>query len=287
MKILALGDFHGQFPKKFYKIIKKEHPDIIVSNGDYMTFSLRKIFFKRVYVNQEEVQLWDIIGKKKYKEALAKDLRAGEKVLKILNRLKIPVVTITGNVDQTKWREAIDEPYYEKSRENWKWLDQDFLGDMIKKYKNIRCVDYSHSKFNGYTFIGWPKSSFPGRVKSKNYKKIKKQMERLFNKFRKENKEKKLVFVAHNGPYNTRLDLIKSKEAHKKAKGKHYGAKLTRRLIDKYQPFLTICGHIHEGMGMQKLGKTLVINTGSAHEGKAAIITLPENKGKIKVKFIK
>jgi len=48
MKILALGDFHGQFPKKFYKIIKKEHPDIIVSNGDYMTFSLRKIFFKRV-----------------------------------------------------------------------------------------------------------------------------------------------------------------------------------------------------------------------------------------------
>jgi len=38
------------------------------------------------------------------------------------------------------------------------------------------------------------------------------------------------------------------------------------------------------------LGKTILINPGAAHEGKAAIIDIPDfedKRGKIKVKFIK
>jgi hypothetical protein len=35
VKILAIGDFHGKFPEKLKKIIKKEKINLIVSVGDY------------------------------------------------------------------------------------------------------------------------------------------------------------------------------------------------------------------------------------------------------------
>ena len=68
-------------------------------------------------------------------------------------------------------------------------------------------------------------------------------------------------------------------------RGKHYGSKLIKRIINRYQPVLAIGGHIHEGVGRQKLKKTLILNPGAALDGRAAIIDI-DNK-KIKVKFIK
>ena len=81
VKILAIGDFHGKFPVKLRKKIEKEKPDLIVSVGDYMPFSLRKEFFEYSYGKEKE--LWEVVGKKKYKEAILKDLKKGEEVLKI------------------------------------------------------------------------------------------------------------------------------------------------------------------------------------------------------------
>jgi len=40
-------------------------------------------------------------------------------------------------------------------------------------------------------------------------------------------------------------------------------------------------------MGMQKLGRTLCINPGAAHEGHGAIVDIIEGKNEIKVRFIK
>ena len=97
---------------------------------------------------------------------------------------------------------------------------------------------------------------------------------------------KKVIFVSHNVPYNTKLDKITSKEAPKQVRGKHFGSKLARRVINAYHPVLAVGGHIHESVGKQKLGKTLVLNPGSATEGKAMIVDI-EDKGKIKVKVIK
>src|SRR3989338_6643240 len=127
--------------------------------------------------------------------------------------------------------------------------------------------------------------SFPGRVKSKAFKRSNKKLNSIFKKYRKENKAGKLIFISHNIAYNTKLDLIKSKTADKIVKGKHYGSKLARKMIDKYHPALHIGGHIHEGRGMQRLGKTLCLNPGAAHEGRAAIVILDGKRAR--VKFIK
>ena len=97
MKILAVGDFHGTFPKKFYKIIDKEKIDLAVSNGDYPPFHYRKLWFKHCY--GKNVELWEIIGKKKHKRLIMKEVKITDSLLKTLNKLSIPVFTVLGNID--------------------------------------------------------------------------------------------------------------------------------------------------------------------------------------------
>jgi len=159
---------------------------------------------------------------------------------------------------------------------------------LIKKYKKIKPIHYRFAKFNEVIFIGGFGHSSQGSVKSKAYKKHRKKLDNLFKKFSKENKQGRLIFISHNVPYDTKLDLIRDKKADKKARGKHYGSKLVRRIINRWQPILHIAGHMHENQGKDKIGKTISINNGAAQDGKAAIIDFDESKSKIKsIKFIK
>jgi len=273
MKILVLGDFHGKFPKKLKDKIKKENADLVVSLGDFFPFSYRKIWFKHCYKNDTE--LWEVIGKKKMKELIKKDFKCGEKVLKKLNKIKIPIISITGNLDYTKWRDA-----YDVKKPKWSYFHQDFFSKIIKKYKNIKIFDYSFVKFQDIVFIGMATSTFPGKVKSKNYKKMRRRLDKLFEKFRNE----KVIFVSHNVPYKTKLSKINSKKGPKEVQGMEKGSKLSRRIIEKYQPLLNFAGHMHENQGKCKIGKTLVVNPGAVVDGKCAIVNL--EKGKMKIKFI-
>src|SRR3989344_7646948 len=215
MKILAIGDVHGEFPKKFERIIEKEGIDIVVSNGDYFPFHYRKLWFKHCY--GKEIGLWDVIGKKTYKELVLKDLKDGEKALRKLNSLKVPVITVIGNIDYTRKADTVD---YKPKKNTWKWDEQDFFSPIIKKYKNIKRFDYSYLRFDNFIFIGSYGGSSPGKVKSKSYRKHLKILEKLFKKFKKENKMGKVIFVSHNQPFNTKLDII-GQDAHKRVKGRH------------------------------------------------------------------
>lgn len=287
MRILAIGDFHGSFPKKFNSLVKKEKIDLVVSNGDYPPFSYRKLWFKNCYGTDKE--LWMFIGKKKYKKLIADDLKKGENSLKALNKLPVPVITVLGNIDWPAPDDIADmlSSNLKSKRNNQpNWDTKDNFAKRLKKYKNIKRFDYSYFRFKDYIFIGMRGHSVPGNVKSKAFRKHRIKLDKLFKKFRKENKDKKVIFVSHNVPYNTKLDKITSKEAHESARGKHFGSKLARRIINTYQPIISIGGHIHEHQGKQKLKNTLAINTGSAHEGKAVIIYISD-KGKIKTKFVK
>lgn len=283
MKILVIGDFHGKFPdKKIKSVIKKNKIELVISLGDFFPFIYRKIWFEYCY--KKDTELWEIIGRKKYKKLVEEDLKIGEKVLRKLNSLSISVITIIGNLDYTKILDTFD---WKRKNKKWKWTEQDFFSKIIKKYKNIKRFDYSHLKYKKYVFIGAYGGTFPGKVKSKNYKKIRKKLDKLFKKFGKENKDKKVVFITHNVPYNTKIDKITSKEAHEEVKGKHYGSKLIRRIIERYQPVLAIGGHIHESYGRDKIGKTIIINPGAVYEGRMLLVNLPEKrKDNIKFRFI-
>jgi Icc-related predicted phosphoesterase len=60
------------------------------------------------------------------------------------------------------------------------------------------------------------------------------------------------------------------------------GSSAVREAIEKYQPVMSLHGHIHESRGEARIGKTLAINPGSEYsEGvlRGAIITLSPKKG--------
>jgi len=279
MKILAIGDFHGKFPTKLKKLARGV--DLIVSVGDYCPFTDRDFWFEHCYGKDKE--LWEIVGKKRVRAGILKDLALGEKIMKVLNKIGVPVISVVGNIDYSRTHDIFDEEHSSYKR-TWKWENQDFFSPIIKKYKNIHRFDYKSVGVDGVNFIGAYGHTFPGKVKSKNYKKHRKILEKLFKKFRKED----VIFVSHNMPYGCKLDKVLSKEAPASVRGKHYGAKLIRRIIDKYQPVLAIGGHFHENQGKCKIGKTLVVNPGAAVDGRAAIIDFDKKRGKIKsVRFVK
>jgi Icc-related predicted phosphoesterase len=62
----------------------------------------------------------------------------------------------------------------------------------------------------------------------------------------------------------------------------HVGSKSVRELFEKYQPLLGLHGHIHEAGGIDQIGKTLCVNSGSVYvQGmlNAFVIDLPEKTG--------
>jgi Icc-related predicted phosphoesterase len=110
MKILAIGDFHGKFPSGLRRKIKKEKPDLIVSPGDFFPWSLKGKFFQEVY--GKNIELWEMVGKKKFKDNLKKDLRQGEeKVIKKLSLLGIPTFVVIGNYDNAN----VNDQYTKKN----------------------------------------------------------------------------------------------------------------------------------------------------------------------------
>jgi Icc-related predicted phosphoesterase len=282
MKILAIGDFHGDFPKSINKLIEKEKIDFVVSNGDFFPFWYRKLWFKHCYT--KNVNLWEVIGKKKYKEYILKDLKAGEKSIKSLNELPVPVYTVVGNLDYARLNDSLDlNKYYKKhggKLKSWDWDEQDFFSKIIKKYRNIKRIDYSSTKFGDYVLIGAYGGTNPGEPESSIFKKYYKKLANIFLR----NRGEKIIFVSHNVPNNTKLDKI-GKHAHKLVRGKHYGSILVKKTIMKFQPMVHIGGHIHEGRGVQKVGRTVCVNPGAVHEGQGAIIEIIEDK--VRTRLIK
>jgi Icc-related predicted phosphoesterase len=63
------------------------------------------------------------------------------------------------------------------------------------------------------------------------------------------------------------------------------GSHAVRDAITAYEPVLSLHGHIHEGRGAVKIGRTLAVNPGSTYEDgvlQAAIVDLDSKKGEVK-----
>lgn len=96
------------------------------------------------------------------------------------------------------------------------------------------------------------------------------------------------IFALHAPPYNTGLDeaprLDTRTETFKMVGADETGAvgsKAVRSLIEKYQPLLGLHGHVHEGKGNARIGRTICFNPGSVYtEGilNAAVIDLDKKR---------
>lgn len=98
------------------------------------------------------------------------------------------------------------------------------------------------------------------------------------------------IFNFHAPPYGSNLDSAPKLDADLKyvAGGQALvpvGSHAVRDAINAYGPMLSLHGHIHEGRGAVKIGRTLAVNPGSTYEDgvlQAAIVDLDVKKGEVK-----
>ncbi len=98
------------------------------------------------------------------------------------------------------------------------------------------------------------------------------------------------IFNFHAPPYNSNLDGAPqlNPDMTYVSGGRALipvGSRAVRDAIVDYRPVLSLHGHIHEGRGAVKIGRTLAVNPGSSYEDgvlQAAIVDLDPKKGEVK-----
>jgi len=130
--------------------------------------------------------------------------------------------------------------------------DDSELRKICKKLKHCYFIHNKKFKKNNHVFIGWGGGGFSFRDRG---------FEKNITKFKKWSKDNKVVLVTHAPPYKTKVDKI-----HKE----HAGCKSIRKFIESVKPELTVCGHLHECKGEDKIKGSLVINPG--YKGKVVEI---------------
>ena len=74
----------------------------------------------------------------------------------------------------------------------------------------------------------------------------------------------RLVLVSHAPPFGTACDRLNN--------GTPVGSHAVRAFIERHQPALCLCGHIHEARGQDRLGATHVLNPGPLDGGGYVLI---------------
>ncbi|HRQ32064.1 MAG TPA: hypothetical protein PLM89_03060, partial [Anaerolineales bacterium] len=94
------------------------------------------------------------------------------------------------------------------------------------------------------------------------------------------------IFNVHVPPYKSGLDEAPELDENLRPvlagqALKPVGSTALREMIERYQPLLGLHGHIHEGRGATRIGKTLCLNPGSMYEQGVllgTIVKLGKNK---------
>lgn len=76
------------------------------------------------------------------------------------------------------------------------------------------------------------------------------------------------VFCPHPPPRGTACDRLPS--------GEHVGSTAVRSFVEREQPDVVLCGHIHEARGVDRIGATQIVNPGPAGAGHYAIVDIDE-----------
>jgi hypothetical protein len=91
----------------------------------------------------------------------------------------------------------------------------------------------------------------------------------LENAYQSTSNPQHLVLVTHLPPRNTKVDVTHG--------GQHIGSRSVRMFVEERKPILVLCGHVHESSGVDKIGKTTVVNPGPATQGFCAIVNLDQH----------
>lgn len=160
-------------------------------------------------------------------------LDAIRELFKHTSKFSIPILSVPGNCDPKETPEVLEE-----------------LGVSLHK----KCV-----KIGEITFIGLGGSNVTPFNTPLEYTETEIQEELNSLSSLTEND---FILVTHVPPFGTQADLLPN--------GTHVGSKSVKKFIEKMQPLLNLCGHVHEARSVSQVGRTIIVNPGPLSQGYAA-----------------
>ncbi len=120
------------------------------------------------------------------------------------------------------------------------------IEEACARIPNLHCVDRRAYRHGDLTFLGWGGGGFAPADS---------ELEAAMPRIAKDLAGAPFVLLLHGPPHGTALDRL--------AHLGHRGCRTRRALIERTQPRLVLCGHLHENFGKTDcLGKSLLLNPG-------------------------
>ncbi len=146
------------------------------------------------------------------------------------------------------------------------------VDDLINSHKHVINgegkvieVDDSHEMIS----CGWVNPSPWKTSREEEEDKLEERLEKYISQLKN---TETAIFNFHAPPYETKLDdaPLLDKNLNPIIQGGSVvmvpvGSKAVRKMIEKYQPFIGLHGHIHESSGSMKMGRTYCVNPGSEY----------------------
>lgn len=176
------------------------------------------------------------------------NLEMAKEIIAELEKLNVKIIAVPGNMD---------------SKEILEFLEEKGMS-IEKKIVNVK----------GYVFAGLGGAIAHNKIYPYNLGEL--NAKKVLDEILKGSDAKKTILVTHSPPKDTKLDLAGGKV--------HIGSKEIGKAIEKYQPLLSVFGHVHEAEGEIMIGNTLCISLNPAMHGKALIVEL---NGEIKRREVK
>lgn len=171
-------------------------------------------------------------------------------------------VSLTPDVDLVGYSSVPITPFGIK---DWEKFDLTVVPDSLAR-------QYQKRKKSNYNFDGWRSSEegwLPFRFTTQMEGEDSIQQDLESATFTTD--PQKTIYVMHSPPNDTALDMLHNR--------KHVGSFAERLFIERYQPYLTLHGHIHEtvdisGRFVEQIGRTLSFSSGNHNVGAEVAVVL-------------
>jgi Icc-related predicted phosphoesterase len=149
--------------------------------------------------------------------------------------------------------------------------DQLQVDDVIAEAKTVELGEGRVLEFDGYQMAssGWANRTPWDTYREEDEPQLAERIGRMVEQVT--NPPERVIFSLHCPPYGTGLDDAPELTAEMDLKDaghsvKPAGSTAVREAIERFQPALSLHGHIHEARGTKRLGRTLCVNPGSSYE---------------------
>ena len=214
------------------------------------------------------------------------------------------------SADERRWHALFDEHMLNTVREWMELADERLAGTGIRCFVcpgnddqlevdevvlAARTVELGEGRvveFGGYQMVssGWANRTPWDTYREEDEPELAKRIAAMVSQIT--NPPERTIFSLHCPPFGTGLDDAPELTAELDLKDaghavKPVGSTAVREAIERFEPALSLHGHIHESRGTRRLGKTLCVNPGSSYEqGQLLGAVIDVENGKQIKKFV-